>query len=35
VPKATRETAEMLASNAAHLASSLKEKSYPGMKEGK
>lgn len=35
VPKVTRETAEMLASNAAHLASRLKDKPYSGMKESK
>ena len=33
VPKVTRDTAKMLASNAAHLAAMLKDKAYPGMKE--
>lgn len=33
VPKVTRETAKMVASNAAHLAAMLKRNSYPGMKD--
>ena len=34
VPKPIQDTAEMLASNAAHLAAMLKATSYPGMKSG-
>lgn len=34
VPKPIQETAEMLASNAAHLAAMLKATNYPGMKNG-
>jgi len=33
VPKVIRETADMLASNAAHLAAILKDAPYPGLKE--
>lgn len=33
VPNVIRETADMLASNAAHLAASLKDAPYPGLKE--
>lgn len=35
VPKVIRETAEMVASNSAHLAASLKGTPYPGIKESK
>lgn len=34
VPKAVAETAEMVGSNAAHLAAMLKDRPYPGTKEG-
>ncbi len=33
VPKSVRQTAEMLASNAAHLAKLLKERTYPGTEQ--
>jgi hypothetical protein len=33
VPKVTRDTAKMVASNAAHLAAMLKREHYPGMKK--